>query len=94
MQAIDSLLSSEFIRATQFLQQPGLIASVASAFSRDPGAHPTFPAVEVEKDEHASITLEDELTPLALGLKRTGHLSAAIRLMRSAAAEEVKAGIR
>ena len=94
MQAIDSLLSSDFIRAIQFLHQPGLIARVASAISTHPDAHPTLPALEAEEEEEGLITLEDELTPLVLGLKRTGHLSAAIRLMRSAAAEEVKAGIR
>lgn len=88
------MLSSEFIRASHFLQQPSLIAGVASAFSRDPDANPELPAVEAEQEEDASETLEDELTPLVFGLRRTGHLSAAIRLMRSAAAEEAKAGIR
>ena len=39
-------------------------------------------------------SLEDDLTPLVLGLKRTGHLNGSIRIMRTSAAEEVKAGIR
>ena len=38
--------------------------------------------------------LEDELLPLVLGLKRTGHLGDSIRIMRTSAAEEVKVGIR
>lgn len=93
-QAIDSLLSSEFIRASQFLQQPSLIAGIASEFSRDPDANPRLPTVAAQDEEDALLSLEDEMTPLVLGLKRTGHLSSAIRLLRSAAAEEVKVGIR
>ena len=94
MQAIDSLLSSEYIRASQFLQQPSLIARAALEISRDPAANPRLPSIEAEMDEDGLALLEDELTPLVLGLKRTGHLSAAVRLLITAAAEEVKAGIR
>lgn len=90
VQAIDSMLSTEFIRTTQFSAQPRLIAKIASQAD----SCSKLELSDGPADIPESTSLEDELTPLVLGLKRTEHLAAAVRLMRSAAAEEVKAGIR
>lgn len=92
VQAIDTLLSTEFVRATQFFQQPGVVARIASQAGREPREH--LLSSSVLSPENNEESLEDELMPLVLGLRRTDHLAAAIRLMRSSASEEVKSGIR
>ena len=95
LQAVDSLLSAEFLRSTQFHEQPAVMARIASSLRADG----TAPAQRIMAEVAAGAPgegneLDEELMPLILGLKRTGHLSATVRFMRAAAAQEVKAGIR
>lgn len=96
VQAIDSLLSSEFIRATQHHGQTVLInAAVEQLPAISHSKDHTLLASSLGFHEEGSLdSLEDELTPLVLGLRRTDHLSASIRLLRTAAGEELRAGVR
>ena len=94
-QAVDNLLSSEFLRSTQFHEQPVVMARIAASLRADgaPSAQRIMAEFAAEVAGEGN-DLDEELTPLILGLRRTGHLSATIRFMQAAAAQEVKAGIR
>ena len=94
-QAVDNLLSSEFLRSTQFHEQPAVMARIAASLRADgaPSAQRIMAEVAAEAAGEGN-DLDEELTPLILGLRRTDHLSATVRFMRAAAAQEVKAGIR